>query len=70
MLGTRPNRPPKNLLQVIERDIARNVEIIDLSLQGVVDNLKVPGLAGASPSLRRIALFDRAATARDMGSCW
>lgn len=57
----------KNLLQVIERDIARNVEIIDLSLQGVVDNLKVPGLAGASPSLRRIALFDRAATARDMG---
>jgi hypothetical protein len=43
---------------VIERDIARNVEIIDLSLQGVVDNLKVPGLAGASPSLRRIALFE------------
>ncbi|KQQ31374.1 dethiobiotin synthetase [Methylobacterium sp. Leaf123] len=57
----------QNLLQVIERDIARNVEILDLSLQGVVDNLKAEGLAGISPSLRRIALFDRAATARDMG---
>lgn len=57
----------KNLLQVIERDIARNVEIIDLSLQGVVDNLKTPGLADIHPSVRRLALFDRAATARDMG---
>ena len=57
----------KNLLQVIERDIARNVEIIDLSLQGVTDNLKAAGLAEISPSLRRLALFDRAATARDMG---
>ncbi|TFZ61078.1 diguanylate cyclase [Methylorubrum sp. Q1] len=57
----------KDLLQVIERDIARNVEIIDLSLQGVVDNLKAPGLVDTHPSLRRLALFDRAATARDMG---
>lgn len=57
----------KNLLQVIERDIARNVEIIDLSLQGVVDNLRAPGLADIDPRLRQLALFDRAATARDMG---
>lgn len=32
----------RNLLQVIERDIARNVEIIDLSLRGVVDNPRRP----------------------------
>ena len=57
----------KNLLQVIERDIARNVEIIDLSLRGVVENLKAPGVADASPELRQLVLFDRAATARDMG---
>ncbi|MEH3119512.1 MAG: sensor domain-containing diguanylate cyclase [Methylorubrum populi] len=57
----------KNLLQVIQRDIARNVEIIDLSLQAVVDNLKAPGVTEISPALRQLVLFDRAVTARDMG---
>ena len=57
----------RNLLQVIERDIARNIELFDLSLRGVVDNLKAPGVAGVSPRLRQLILFDRAATARDMG---
>ena len=38
----------QNLLQVIERDIARNVELIDLSLQAVVDNLRVPGVDALS----------------------
>jgi len=57
----------KNLLQVIERDIARNVEIIDLSLQAVVDNLNAPGVAQAAPELRQLVLFDRAITARDLG---
>jgi diguanylate cyclase (GGDEF)-like protein len=57
----------KNLLQVIESDIARNVEIIDLSLRAVVDNLKAPGVAEASPELRQLVLFDRATTARDLG---
>jgi hypothetical protein len=58
----------RNLLQVIERDIARNVEIIDLTLRAVVDNLKAPGVAEASPELRQLVLFDRATTARDMGA--
>jgi hypothetical protein len=57
----------KNLLQVIERDIARNVEIIDLTLHAVTDNLNAPGVAEATPELRQLILFDRAATARDMG---
>jgi len=57
----------KNLLQVIKRDVARNVEIIDLTLQGVIDNLKAPGVAEASPALRQLILFDRASTARDLG---
>ena len=57
----------RNLLQVIERDIARNVEIIDLSLQAVADNIKAPGVAEISPALRQLVLFDRATTARDMG---
>lgn len=57
----------KNLLQVIERDIARNVELIDLSLQAVVDNLHAPETAEVSPRARQMILFDRAATAKDLG---
>jgi hypothetical protein len=45
-VAARAEQTSKNLLQVIERDIARNVEIIDLSLQGVVDNLKPTGRVG------------------------
>lgn len=58
----------KNLLQVLERDIARNLEIIDLSLQGVIDNLREPGVAQATPEMRQLILFDRAVSARDMGA--
>lgn len=57
----------RNLLQVIERDIARNGEIFDLSLRAVVDNLKAPGVTEASPELRQLILFDWAASAKDMG---
>ena len=57
----------RNLLQVLERDIARNIEMYDLSIQGTVDNLRAPGLAEAGAKLRQLILFDRAATARDMG---
>ncbi len=63
----RAEQTSKNLLQVIERDITRNAEIIDLSLQAVVDNLRTPGLDAANPEMRQRVLFDRAATARDMG---
>ncbi len=57
----------ENLLQLIERDIARNVEIIDLSLTRVVEGVGMPAVRAADPSLRQLILFDRAATARDIG---
>ncbi|KQP29659.1 dethiobiotin synthetase [Methylobacterium sp. Leaf104] len=57
----------RNLLQVIERDIARNVEVIDLTLLAVQDNLRAPGLAKLDPAMRQLVLFDRAATAKDLG---
>jgi diguanylate cyclase (GGDEF)-like protein len=63
----RAEQTSRNLLQVIERDIARNVEVIDLTLQAVQDNLRTPGLAQFDPALRQLVLFDRAATARDLG---
>ncbi|NEU12754.1 GGDEF domain-containing protein [Methylobacterium sp. BTF04] len=57
----------KNLLQVLERDIARTVELYDLSLRGAVDSLHAPGVAQLSPELRQLVIFDRASTARDLG---
>ena len=57
----------KNLVQVLERDIVRNVEMYDLSIQAAADNLRTPGLPELTPVLRQLILFDRAATARDMG---
>jgi sulfate adenylyltransferase subunit 1 (EFTu-like GTPase family) len=57
-----------DLLQVIERDIARNVEIFDLSLQGVVESLRTPGINAIGQAMRQLVLFDRAATTRDMGA--
>ena len=56
-----------NLLQLLERDIARNIEIIDLTLQGLVGNLKEPRIAGLDPEIRQLLLFDRLTSARDMG---
>ncbi|WP_200945957.1 sensor domain-containing diguanylate cyclase [Methylobacterium sp. Leaf466] len=57
----------RNLLQVIEHDIARNVEIIDLTLRAIQDNLRAPGLTKIDPAMRQLVLFSRAATARDLG---
>lgn len=63
----RAEQTSRNLLQVIERDIARNIELFDLSLRAIVENLRAPGVAEVSSLLRQLILFDRAATARDMG---
>ncbi|MCI9880205.1 MULTISPECIES: sensor domain-containing diguanylate cyclase [Methylobacterium] len=57
----------RSLVQVLGRDIARNIEIYDLSLRSVVDGLKLPELAEADPELRQMILFDRAATAENFG---
>ena len=52
-----------NLLRAIEQDIARTIELYDVSLTGVRENLKIPELASLSPKLRNYVLFDRAADA-------
>lgn len=57
----------RSLVQVLGRDIARNIELYDLSLRAVVDGLKLPELAQADPALRQMILFDRAATAENFG---
>lgn len=57
-----------NLIAAISSEIDRNLELYDLSLQAVVDGMKLPELSRISPKLRQLVLFDRAATAKDMGS--
>ncbi|MCX4195883.1 sensor domain-containing diguanylate cyclase [Methylobacterium organophilum] len=58
----------RNLIQVIERDIDRNVEIIDVALQNVVENLKMYDLEDLSPKHRQRILFDRAFNAKDLNA--
>ena len=57
-----------NLVATIANDISRNIDLYDLSLQAVVDGLKLPEVDQLSPQLRHMILFDRAATAKDLGS--
>jgi diguanylate cyclase (GGDEF)-like protein len=57
-----------NLVATIASDISRNIELYDLSLQAVIDGLKQPGIDAIDPGLRRLVLFDRAATAKDLGA--
>jgi diguanylate cyclase (GGDEF)-like protein len=57
-----------NLVMALERDVARNIALYDLSLQGAMDAFAEPGLAQLSPTFRRMSLFDRAASAEYVGS--
>jgi diguanylate cyclase (GGDEF)-like protein len=57
-----------NLVATIANDVSRNIDLYDLSLQAVVDGLKLPEINKVSPLLRHMVLFDRAATAKDLGS--
>ena len=57
-----------NLVATIANDVSRNIDLYDLSLQAVVDGIKLPEIDKVSPLLRHMVLFDRAATAKDLGS--
>ncbi len=61
-------RASHNLLLALATDIRRNVDVMDLSIHGVSDALAEPTLSQASPIVRHSALFDRAASAEDLGS--
>jgi len=57
-----------NVIALLSSEIERNLELYDLSLQAVVDGMKLPAVAKLDPEMRQSVLFDRAATAKDMGS--
>ena len=57
-----------NLASSIDGDIARNIELYDLSLRNVASNIMSPELHDVSPAVRQMVLFDHAATARHFGA--
>lgn len=53
----------RSIVQVLSRDLARNIEMYDLSLRAVVDGMKRSEVMQALPELRQMILFDRATSA-------
>nr|WP_244323297.1 sensor domain-containing diguanylate cyclase [Paraburkholderia dipogonis] len=64
----RARETSRNVALIAERDIERNFELYALSLQAVVEGLVTPKVMALPPDLRRQLLFDRAATAKNLGS--
>ncbi|WP_083654684.1 diguanylate cyclase [Burkholderia sp. SRS-W-2-2016] len=60
----------QNLVSIISMDLARNVEIYDLSLQAMVDGARDPRMQSLPAALRRAMLFDRATTAAYLGGAY
>jgi len=58
----------RDIVVIAQRDIERNLELYELSLQGVVDGIEDPGVMALPPHLRQAILFDRAASAKYLGS--
>lgn len=57
-----------NMALLFERDTARNFDVYALSLQAVVDALADPRLARLPPDIRQSVLFDRSASAKNLGA--
>lgn len=64
----RAEREGENIVQAIEADVARNIELYDLSLHGLREALATSAVAHVAQEVQRLALFDRAASAKYMGS--
>jgi diguanylate cyclase (GGDEF)-like protein len=57
-----------NTVSTMSTDIARNLEMFDLSLHAVSEGLDQPGVQSVSKEIRQLILFDRAATAKHLSS--
>ncbi|RQR64855.1 diguanylate cyclase [Burkholderia sp. Bp9126] len=64
----RASETSRNLGLMAERDIERNFELYDLSLQQVIHGLQRPDVMAAAPAVRRGVLFDHAMSAKFIGS--
>lgn len=64
----RAQEASSNLSLILERDIARNLEIFELSMHAVIDGVKDPEILRLPPAIRQLVLFDRSTNATDLGS--
>lgn len=64
----RLRKTSRNLGLMAKRDIERNVELYDRSLQAVLSSLRRPGVMNATASLLRNVLLDHAITAQFLDS--
>jgi diguanylate cyclase (GGDEF)-like protein len=60
-------RAASNIVQLIDADVLRNVELYDLSLQGLICASQRTDLTLVSPKIRHLVLFDRAIAAPHKG---
>jgi diguanylate cyclase (GGDEF)-like protein len=65
--GNKAHLMATNVVSALEADIARNIEVYDISLQAVVDGSLHQNLKDLDPQLRQLILFDRSASARHLG---
>ncbi|MCQ6257112.1 sensor domain-containing diguanylate cyclase [Pseudomonas sp. Q11] len=56
-------RAANNIVQLIDADVLRNVELYELSLQGLISAIKRDDMGDVSPTIRHLALFDRSTAA-------
>ncbi|MEB0048000.1 MULTISPECIES: sensor domain-containing diguanylate cyclase [unclassified Pseudomonas] len=56
-------REASNIVQLIDADVLRNIELYDLSLRGLIAASWREELKSVSPSIRHLAYFDRATAA-------
>lgn len=56
-------RAASNIVQLIDADVLRNVELYDLSLKGLIADAQREDLKSVSAGIRHLALFDRATAA-------
>ncbi len=56
-------RTASNITQLIDTDVARNVELYDMALKGLIAATGRTDLQGISADIRHLVLFDRSAAA-------
>ncbi|MEW7856775.1 sensor domain-containing diguanylate cyclase [Pseudomonas chlororaphis] len=61
-------RAASNIVQLIDADVLRNVELYDVSLRGLISASQRDDLKQVSPTIRHMALFDRATAAPYKGN--
>jgi diguanylate cyclase (GGDEF)-like protein len=57
-----------NVVTTVSSEIAKNIDLYDLSLHAVIDGLKHPEIDHVSKEIRQLILFDRATNADHLGS--